>query len=353
MIALQAGGPSVVAVGGGHGLARTLGAARRFAGSLAAVVSVADNGGSSGRLREALAIPAPGDLRRAIGAMLACPDRLQGLLEHRFGSGELAGHAFGNLLIAACADYQADFVEGVAQACRLLGTLGPVYPATIEPVVLRGEHPRGSVRGQVEVMATAGLTKVGVEPEDARTPPEALEAVREADLVVLGPGSLFTSVLAALAAPELAGAIGETRGLVVYVCNLREQQPETAGFDVAAHLSALLAHGIRPGVVVADLGAIAPGRLPSDIPLVAASLTRARQGLVHDEARLGEVLAALHSGARGPRTSFLPPRRLGSPEPGSLASSGMGALDTGTTLDTAAPTPAGELGGDGELPGAS
>lgn len=284
--------PRIVAIGGGHGLARSLAAARRIASRVTAVVSVADDGGSSGRLRAQLAIPAPGDLRRAIGALVAEESALSRVLEHRFAAGELEGHAFGNLLLAALSAGAGDFAAGVAEACRLLGTIGPVYPATLEPVVLRAEAGARTVRGQVEVMATPAIEAVGIEPADARTPPGALGAVAEADLVLLGPGSLYTSVLAALAAPELAAAVGAARGQVVYVANLREQLPETAGYDVAQHVAALLAHGIRPDVVLADPHALALGDLPDGVAPVLGPLSAAG-GLVHDEALLAAALAAL------------------------------------------------------------
>ncbi|MCU1491805.1 MAG: hypothetical protein JWM85_3210 [Acidimicrobiaceae bacterium] len=282
----------MTAIGGGHGLARSLGAARRFAGELAAVVSVADDGGSSGRLRDELGIPAPGDVRRAIGAMLVEPDRLGPLLEYRFSGGDLDGHAYGNLLLAALAATTGDFAAAVAEACSLLGTLGPVFPATTEAVVLRGEAGSLAVCGQVAVMGTAGLERVAIEPADARTPPGALDAVERADLVVLGPGSLFTSVLAALAAPELAAAVGECKGKVAYVCNLHEQRPETEGYDVATHLSVLAAHGVRPDVVVVDRATISLGDVPPGVELAFGDLC-GPSGRAHDERRLAVLLAGL------------------------------------------------------------
>src|SRR5271166_5742741 len=143
--------PRVVAIGGGHGLAQTLRAARQYAGELTAVVSVADDGGSNDRLRELLGIPAPGDLRRCIGALLPEPSPLGEALEHRFVSGELAGHAFGNLLIAALAATTGDFVTGVEEGARVLGAVGRVLPATETPVVLTAETASGELIGQVRV----------------------------------------------------------------------------------------------------------------------------------------------------------------------------------------------------------
>lgn len=317
---LHRGGPAVVAIGGGHGLARTLGAARRFAGELTAIVSAADDGGSSGRLRASLAIPAPGDLRKAIGALLVAPERTGPLLEHRFAGGELAGHAFGNLLLAALAATVGDFATAIGDACELLGTLGPVYPATSEPVRLVGETASASVSGQVAVMATPGLIKVHLEPGAPTTPEGALAALGAADLVVLGPGSLYTSVLAALVAPGLAEAVRTSPALVVYVANLQEQHPETTGYDLAAHLAALHAHGVRVDAVLADpTAAVRQGELPGDSVVHLAEIARRPDGLVHDEARLAECLARLVGGTadsagEGP-TAIFDGRVRSSPHP--------------------------------------
>lgn len=298
---LRRGGPAVVAIGGGHGLARTLGAARRFAGTLTAIVSAADDGGSSGRLRASLDIPAPGDLRKAIGALLVAPERTGALLEHRFSGGELAGHAFGNLLLAALAATAGDFVTAIGDACELLGTLGPVYPATSEPVQLVGETASASICGQVAVMATPGLVKVRLEPAAPATPEGALAALGGADLVMLGPGSLYTSVLAALVAPALAEAVRTSPALVVYVANLQEQHPETTGYDLAAHLAALGSHHVRVDAVLADpSAAVRRGELPAGTVVHLAEIARRPDGLVHDEARLAEALARLVEGTADP-----------------------------------------------------
>lgn len=283
-------GPSVVAIGGGHGLATSLAAIRRYAGRITAVVSVADDGGSSGRLRELLGIPAPGDLRKCLGALLPTSSPLGRCLEHRFvGGGELDGHAFGNLLIAALAATLGDFVSGMQEACRVLGTVGTVLPATTGPVVLKAEAEGAELEGQVRIMATSGVTHVSLVPPDAPAPPAVLEAITHADQVVLGPGSLYTSVLAACAPPEVAEAIATTAAACVYVCNLHEQVPETAGYDVAAHVAALEAHGIEPDVVLADTAGIALGEIPPGSRVVTAALA-APGGIVHDAALLEAAL---------------------------------------------------------------
>ena len=228
--------PRVVAIGGGHGLAQTLKAARRYAVELTAVVSVADDGGSSGRLRELPGIPAPGDLRRCIGALLPEPSPLGDALEHRFASGELIG--------------------------------------------------------QVRVSKGEAIATVLLVPPGARPPRAVLQAIAEADQIVLGPGSLFTSVLAACVVPGIREALSSTRAKRVYVANLREQLPETAGFDVARLVEALRVHGVDVDVVSADAAGLPVGEFPVDTALVIAEVGSA--GLrEHDPKLLGAELALL------------------------------------------------------------
>lgn len=284
--------PKVVAIGGGHGLAQSLRAARRYAFELTAVVSVADDGGSSGRLRELLGIPAPGDLRRCIGALLPEGSRLGAALEYRFRSGELAGHAFGNLLLAALASATGDFVEGVEDACRVLGATGRVLPATKAAVVLKAQTGYGEVIGQAKVMRSGEIATVSLVPPDPSPPTAVLEAISAADQIVLGPGSLFTSVLAACVVPEIRQALHATSATRIYVANLREQLPETAGFDVSRLVESLREHDVPIDVVLADGVALSHGNVPDDVALVVADL--AAPGLrEHDPALLGTELSKL------------------------------------------------------------
>lgn len=254
-------GPRVVALGGGHGLSATLSAVRLYAGDITAVVSVADDGGSSGRLREALGIPAPGDLRKCLVA-LSEPDSIWArAFEHRFDAGELEGHALGNLVIAGLASATGDFTLALAEAGRLLGAKGTVLPATTAPVVLKAEAECGEVEGQVNVAEAGRISLVSIVPPDARPPVAALDALEAADQIVLGPGSLFTSVLAVVAVPAIRDALARATGQKVYVCNLRAQAPETTGYDVAAHADALAAHGLDVDVVLCDPRGMERGQL--------------------------------------------------------------------------------------------
>jgi uncharacterized cofD-like protein len=300
--------PHVVAVGGGHGLAATIRAVRRYAGRTTAVVATADDGGSTGRLRDAMALPAPGDVRHCLVAMAGNgPDGgsapLVDALEYRFDGTDVAGHALGNLLLAGLAAVTGDFVAAVDEASRLLGLdpdVARVVPATAEPVVLRATvagGPGGELTGQVAISRAGGIERVGVEPDGARAPATAVEALVEADQIVLGPGSLFTSVLAAAVVDDLRRALADPRGRVVYVCNLRAEGIETFGYDVAAHVAALRRHGIDPDVVVTQVGGLPLGdlgdlRAGRPVEVVQADVARPR-GLAHDSAKLAGVLAEL------------------------------------------------------------
>jgi uncharacterized cofD-like protein len=284
-------GPSVVALGGGHGTAVTLRAARTYAGLLTAVVSVADDGGSSGRLSEMLNVVALGDMRKCLVALAAEGSPLAAAFEHRFGEGELAGHALGNLILAGLIEASGELVPGVREAAQLLGAVGDVVPATTERVVLKAAAAGGEVAGQVAVSRAGHIESVSLVPADARPPELALERIEAADQVVIGPGSLFTSILAAAAGTGIAEALARCRGQRVYVCNLRPQIPETAGFDVAAHVAALARHDVPVDVVLCDTSrGMALGRVGTDV------LDRPLTGenpLVHSPVRLAEALSDL------------------------------------------------------------
>lgn len=287
-----AGRRRVVAVGGGHGTAVTLRAARRYAGEVTAIVSVADDGGSSGRLREQLDVVALGDLRKCLVALADDRSVLARAFEHRFAeAGDLTGHALGNLVLAGLVEATGDLVAGVDAAAGLLGAAGRVLPATTEKVTLKAEADRGEVEGQVAVSAAGRIRRVSLVPGGSRPPEEATAALLAADQVVIGPGSLYTSVLAAVGVGGVAEALRAARGQKVYVCNLYPQIPETEGYDVAAHVWALREHGVEVDQVLWDSGAgLAPGRV--DLPLVDRPLAGSN-GLVHDPARLACALSDL------------------------------------------------------------
>lgn len=282
----------MVALGGGHGLATTLRAARLYAARVTAVVSVADDGGSSGRLREIAGIPAPGDLRRCLVAMAAGGSLWARAFEYRFPSGDLEGHALGNLIIAGLANVTGDFGQALDLASQMVGAVGRVLPATASPVVLKADVAGTEVLGQVNVSESPGaITSVSVVPPDAPVDEEVLTSLREADQVVIGPGSLFTSVLAVAAVPAIRDVLrGRPPGGRIYVCNLRPQQPETAGFGAARHLQAVLDHGVPVDVMVVDTAAT-PIRVEG-VRVVEADLARG-DGAGHDVVRLADVLQGL------------------------------------------------------------
>jgi len=244
--------PRVVALGGGHGLAASLQALRRLTKDVTAVVTVADDGGSSGRLRAELGALPPGDLRMALAALAGDDEwgrTWEALLQHRFGGdGPLAGHAVGNLLLVGLAEVTGDPVRALDLTARLLGLDGRVLPMTterIEIVAQVGGLGPGTVevRGQVEVATTPGrVCAVALDPADPPATPAAVEAISAAEWVVLGPGSLFTSMVPHLLVPGLREAIASTAARRVLVLNLVPQTGETSGFTPAAHLEAVAAH---------------------------------------------------------------------------------------------------------------
>ncbi len=287
-----------MALGGGHGLAVALGAIREYAGEITAVVSVADDGGSSGRLRRDLDVPAPGDLRRCLVALASDTGPWPAAFEHRFRSGELADHALGNLVLVGLAETLGDLVAALDEAGRLLGTVGRVLPATLGPVSMTARVGGERVTGQVAI-AVAGergrIRDVRLMPENPPGCPDALEAIARADQIVLAPGSLYTSIVAVLCVPEIRAAIGRAPGRVVQIANL-ETENETAGHDGTDHLAAVRDQGGRVdqflydpdnGLAVDSEAVSALGVEPVAVSIAGAA------GSGHDPQQLAKALAAL------------------------------------------------------------
>lgn len=259
---------AVTALGGGHGLHASLSALRRVVDDVTAVVTVADNGGSSGRLRGEFGVLPPGDLRMALAAL--CGDSEWGqtwerVVQHRFaGEGEMKGHVVGNLLIVALWELLGDHVDALDWMGRLLGARGRVLPMAITPMDItaqvRGMEPSAPaaltlVRGQVEVATTSGrLVSIALDPPNPQACPEAIAAVMGCDWVVLGPGSWYTSVIPHLLVPDLRKALVQTDGRVLVVLNLEGQTGETPGYAPEDHLDALFEHApeLRIHTVLAD-----------------------------------------------------------------------------------------------------
>ena len=275
--------PRVVALGGGHGLHATLSALRLITDDVTAVVTVADDGGSSGRLRRELGLLPPGDLRMALAALAsddATCSRWSALVQHRFGgTGALAGHAVGNLLLAGLMDTLGDPVAALDEVGALLGVRGRVLPMSCEPLDIEAEVTglgvTGEVhliRGQVAVASTPGrVRRVWLLPEAPKACAEALDAVRGADVLVLGPGSWFTSVLPHLLVPDLRDAVIASRARRIVVLNLAPEPGETAGFSPEQHLAVLSQHApaLRLDAVLADVAAVP---VPERLRLAAATM---------------------------------------------------------------------------------
>ncbi len=302
-------GPRVVAVGGGHGLAAALGGIRGYAGRVDAVVTVADDGGSSGRLAPALDIPPPGDIRQCLVALTPEESVWRQLFEYRFAGADVMGHSMGNLILAALADIEGSFDRALASAERLLGSVGSVIPAAPEHLRLEATIGGATVRGQVAISLARGpVEALRVLPKEAKATPRAVEAIESADQIVLGPGSLYTSIMAAMVVPGITEAINRSSAQLVYVVNLTTQDGETLGMDAADHLDALIRlTGVRPpAAIVAPKEPVdaapplEPVRVDGDVlatygvDLVTADLVdRTSSRPVHDPDALGVVLGSI------------------------------------------------------------
>jgi uncharacterized cofD-like protein len=309
------GVPRVVALGGGHGLAAALAAWRRITPQLTAVVTVADDGGSSGRIRRELPVLPPGDLRMALAALASENERTQAmaqLLQHRFGgTGVLAGHPVGNLVLTGLAEmHGGDTVRALDDLCQLLGARGRVLPMADVPLDLVAQVESVDpddparvrrIRGQVAIAGTSGRVRdIVVSPADPPVSPAVLDAIASADVVSLGPGSWYTSVLPHLLVPRLRAALEATTAKVVVVLNLEPQPGETDGFSPEEHLTVLQAHlgGVALHTVIADADSVVDRHgLLSAVHECGAELVLAPVALDgaprHDPARLAAALSTV------------------------------------------------------------
>jgi len=244
--ALMAHGKRVVVIGGGTGLSTMLRGIKRYTANIVAIVTVTDDGGSSGRLRQELGILPPGDIRNCLIALADAEGAMTALLQHRFkdDAGNLSGHSVGNLLIAAMTQIKGDFEQAIQEISKVLAIRGRVLPSTLTHVNLRAEMEDGAcIEGETAIVAyPARIRRMHLTPPDVEPPQEALDAIRQADVVVLGPGSLFTSVIPNLLVPKITDALRTTDALRVYVCNVMTQPGETDGFTASDHVRALEAH---------------------------------------------------------------------------------------------------------------
>lgn len=242
-------GPAIVAVGGGNGLSAILRGLKLYTDDLTAIVTVADDGGGSGMLREDLHMLPPGDIRNCMEALADTESLMQQLLAYRFPEGRLAGQAFGNLLLAALDGISDSFDQAVARMSKVLAITGRILPVTNANVALEATFANGtSVRGESRIFAfkkaqNCRVREVRLVPEHPPALPAALEAIRQADVVLLGPGSLYTSIIPNLLVDGISDAIRNSRALKIYVCNIMTQDGETEGMTASEHVAALLKHG--------------------------------------------------------------------------------------------------------------
>jgi uncharacterized cofD-like protein len=244
-------GPAVTVIGGGTGLSVLLRGIKSVTSNITAIVTVADDGGSSGRLREDLGIIPPGDLRNCLVALADTEPLMEKLFQHRFGgAGDLAGHSFGNLFIAAMTEVLGDVEKALKESSKVLAVRGQVLPASTQRVRLMAEMTDGTIiAGESQIpLANKQIKRVYLHPEEIEPVNSALEAIREADAIILGPGSLYTSVLPNLLVKGVAEALRQSQAVKIYICNVMTQPGETDGFTASGHVKAILDH-VGPGVI--------------------------------------------------------------------------------------------------------
>ena len=264
----RAHGPRVAVIGGGHGLANMLRGLKQYTENLAAVVTVADDGGGSGMLRQDLGMPPPGDIRNCMEALANTEPVMRQLLSYRVTEGSMAGQSFGNIFLAALNGISPSFDVAVSRMSQVLAITGRVLPVTTADVRLEAEFENGaSVVGESKIFyckkkEDCRIRQVRLLPEHPKALPEALTAIREADMIVLGPGSLYTSIIPNLLVDGVAEAIQASDALKIYVCNVMTQEGETEGYTVSDHIAALFAHSV-PGLF--DLCLTNSSPIPRDV----------------------------------------------------------------------------------------
>ncbi len=237
--------PRIVVIGGGTGLSVMLRGLKEKPLDITAIVTVADDGGSSGILRSELQMPPPGDIRNVLNALADVEPMLSRMLEYRFTAGNgLAGHSLGNLILAAMHDITGDFVSGIKALSRVLAVRGRVLPTANQAIVLKAEMQDGTiVEGESKIPLVGGrIKRVFLEPDNVEPLPEVLEAIRETDAILVGPGSLYTSILPNLIVPGVADALVESDAIKIFICNVMTQPGETDGYSVSDHLQAIHDH---------------------------------------------------------------------------------------------------------------
>ena len=261
-------GPRLAVIGGGHGLSNMLRGLKRYTENISAIVTVADDGGGSGMLRQDLGMPPPGDIRNCLEALANTEPLMSELMHYRFTEGSLAGQSFGNLFLAALNGISPSFDAAVSRMSQVLAITGRVLPVTTADVQLEAEFENGaSVVGESKIFyckkkEDCRITKVRLLPEHPKALPEAVEAIRDADMIILGPGSLYTSIIPNLLVDGIVEAIQASRALKVYVANVMTQEGETEGYTASDHIAAIFQHSV-PGLF--DLCLTNSSPIPRDV----------------------------------------------------------------------------------------
>jgi len=315
--------PKVVVIGGGTGLSTMLRGLKEKPIDITAIVTVADDGGSSGILRSEMDVPAPGDIRNVMIALADAEPILSKVLQHRFQSGNgLAGHSLGNLILVAMKEITGDFVTGVKELSKVLAVRGRVLPSSADQIVLKAEMEDGTIVSGESKIPQAGkrIRRVFLEPPDAEPLGEALEAIEAADAIILGPGSLYTSIIPNLLVPGVAEAVIASPALKIYVCNVMTQPGETDGYTAYDHLAAIEAHA--GGARIVDAVVVNESEIPREVlrryaeqgavpvepdrerieaagrTVVADRLVKTSRYLRHDAKRLSDRIHGLILGGR-------------------------------------------------------
>lgn len=258
-------GPKIVAIGGGTGLSVLLTGLKEYTSNLSAIVTVADEGGSSGRLRHEFDILPPGDIRNCLVALADAPVLMRDLFQFRFDTNsELSGHSFGNLFITVMTRLTGDFEKAIKETSKVLALRGQVIPASLDNVTLTAQHKDGSTtQGEDKIPKVhKPISKVSLNPANAQATPDAIKAIEEAQIIVLGPGSLYTSIIPNLLIKEIQEAIAASEAIKVYVCNVMTQPGETESYSVSEHIKALINHS-NPKIF--DYCIINTGEIPQEI----------------------------------------------------------------------------------------
>lgn len=264
------GGPKIVAIGGGTGLSTLLRGLKAYTSNVTAIVTVADDGGGSGMLRNDLGMLPPGDIRNCILALANTEPIMESLMQYRFKEGCLRGQSFGNLFIAALNDICGSFDNAIREISNVLAVTGRVVPVTLEDITLFAELDDGTIiKGESQIpirqiSSNKKIKRVYLEPEECAAMPEALKAIKEADAVIIGPGSLYTSIIPNFMVRDVAKAVHEATALKIYICNMMTQQGETLGYNLSDHINAINDHA-RHDII--EYAVVNSGRIPEDLAL--------------------------------------------------------------------------------------